>query len=149
MSDNSFMFGVLPSEFSSPETLSKDFKDFEATVSQLVTAYQYGVIEPAATAAALSEMIVIDHNGMQWTLGATTMRWYRRIPGGDWRNATPSTNDSGESVKETVRAAKAVATQAIADAQASTAGAESAAAAAVEPTVDTTPGSGEDVNKFF
>mgnify|MGYP006158192475 FL=1 len=149
MSDNSFMFGVLPSEFSAPATLSEDFKDFEATVSQLVTAYQYGVIEPAAAAAALSEMIVIDHNGMQWTLGATTMRWYRRIPGGDWRNATPSANDSGESVKETVRAAKAVATQAISDAQASTAGAESAAAAAVESTVDTTPGSGEDVNKFF
>lgn len=117
MSDESLLFGVLPSEFAGPEALSEDLKDFEVTVSQVVGAYQNGTVSPEVCADALSRMVISDHNGMEWTIGATTLRWYRRIPGGDWRSATPSYSESGDEIHASVQRAKDVARQAIASGQ--------------------------------
>ena len=150
MSDESLLFGVLPSEFAGPEELSEDLKDFEVTVSQIVSAYQSGIVSADACAGALSRMVISDHNGMEWTIGATTLRWYRRIPGGDWRSATPTSSESGDELHTSVQRAKDVARETIAHAQAPSAVTTvSEPEGDVSPVLDSEVKAEQDQNNFF
>lgn len=89
-------FGVLRSEFDTPDALPDAFSQAKEAFDELLSAYRNGRIGPEQAGVALSRMILTDRNGLQWTAGATTGRWYRRLPGGAWSSALPPASDDEE-----------------------------------------------------
>jgi hypothetical protein len=61
---------------------------------QILRVYRLGKLPPETVMQALSLMRLHDASGAEWSLGATTRRWYRKLPGGAWRvTVPPSTAD--------------------------------------------------------
>lgn len=97
-------FGTLRSEFDTPDELPEPFKVAFDAFDRLVNDYRAGNVSADIAAGALSRMILVDHNGMEWTVGATTLRWHRRLPGGAWRSAIPPQHMESEQMSEEARA---------------------------------------------
>jgi hypothetical protein len=90
-------FGALPSEFDTPERVAASFSTVLSAVSDLVYAYQTGKVTSEAAGRVLSDVLITDDSNIEWTVGASTLRWYRRLPGGAWRVASPPEQDQGQS----------------------------------------------------
>lgn len=75
--------------------MAAEFSLLIARVQQLLNRYHAGEIGALALAEALSNEKVIDTAGAEWTLGATSGAWYRRMPTMDWAQVPPP----GPSVK--------------------------------------------------
>lgn len=81
--------GVLRSEFDQNRSVAQPFVDVADVVGELVGAYSRSLLEQDVTYRALALLRLVDESGSEWTLGATTRRWYRRRPAAVWRVAAP------------------------------------------------------------
>lgn len=90
--------GTLRSEFDEPAALPAVFARLLDDVEAVLAEHRNGTLDEHATAAQLSELTLTDADGAQWTLGATTRRWYRRTRGGSWLPTPPPAASGGEVV---------------------------------------------------
>lgn len=67
------------------------FTETSAKVSELVATYQAGRLSSRRLAEQLADLITVDDYGAEWTVGAVTGRWYRRVSNGPWEAAEPPT----------------------------------------------------------
>lgn len=81
--------GTLRSELDEDTPLEGAFAELYARFGALRDAYQTGRLESRMFGRALRDLRVIDPEGFQWTIGATTGRWYRRsqADNGKWMAA--------------------------------------------------------------
>jgi hypothetical protein len=80
--------GTLRSELDEPEVLPAVMASIFAEYIELRQRYDEGITSEAEFSQELKGLIFIDKAGDEWTLGASSTRWYRRRPGGHWV-ATP------------------------------------------------------------
>lgn len=79
--------------------MAAEFSLLVARVNQLLNRYHAGEIGGLQLAEALAEERVVDIAGGEWTLGATSGAWYRRMPSMDWAQVPPP----GPNVKARVK----------------------------------------------
>lgn len=91
MESSPAFFGSLRSEFDVPDEIPEEYAAIREAVTTVVAFYQEGHISPDVCASAIAPLMLTDEDGIQWAVGPTTTRWYRRLPGGQWRLATPTT----------------------------------------------------------
>jgi hypothetical protein len=72
--------GTLRSELDDDSSLDGAFAEVHARFVTFREAYLAGRIDARAFGRELSNLRVLDEDGIQWTLGATTNRWYSRSP---------------------------------------------------------------------
>lgn len=70
--------GTLRSEFDEPEALPRGFNQLQENVAALLEAYEDGRLTKRELAERLARQRAVDHDGGEWTVGATTRSWYRR-----------------------------------------------------------------------
>lgn len=94
--------GTLRSELDEDTPLEGAFAELYARFGALRDAYQTGRLEPRVFGRALRDLRVIDPEGYQWTIGASTGRWYRRLQSdaGKWM-AAPAPVGTGMLVDHT------------------------------------------------
>jgi hypothetical protein len=80
--------GTLRSELDEPEVLPAVMEAIFEEYLELRHGYDEGTTSEAEFSLQLKSLIFIDRAGDEWTLGASSTRWYRRRPGGHWI-ATP------------------------------------------------------------
>jgi hypothetical protein len=94
--------GTLRSELDEDTPLEGAFAELYARFTALRDAFVAGKLEPRSFGRALRDLRVIDGEGFQWTIGATTGRWYRRSVGETNRwMAAPAPLGSGTLVDHT------------------------------------------------
>jgi hypothetical protein len=81
--------GTLRSELDEPSVLEPALQAIADTFKELHQKYDDGEMSEQEFGKALSEMIYVDSDGAQWTMGASTTRWYRRRVGGRWSPTPP------------------------------------------------------------
>lgn len=81
--------GTLRSELDEDVPLEGAFAELYARFGALRDSYDSGRLDARSFGLALRDLRVIDTEGYQWTIGATTGRWYRRNQqdGGQWASA--------------------------------------------------------------
>jgi hypothetical protein len=81
--------GTLRSELDEDATLEGAFAELYARFVTLRDSYDNGRLDAHSFGMALRDLRVIDTDGYQWTIGATTGKWYRRNQqeGGRWTSA--------------------------------------------------------------
>lgn len=94
--------GTLRSELDEDVPLEGAFAELYARFISLRDAYDTGRLDTRTYGRALRDLRVIDPEGFQWTIGATTGRWYRRNyqEGGQWSSA-PAPAGTGTLVDHT------------------------------------------------
>jgi len=94
--------GTLRSELDEDIPLEGAFAELYARFTSLKDAYDMGRLDTRTYGRALRDLRVIDPEGFQWTIGATTGRWYRRNyqEGGQWA-ASPAPIGTGTLVDHT------------------------------------------------
>lgn len=70
--------GTLRSELDEDVTLEGAFAELYARFGALRDSYDSGRLDARSFGLALRDLRVIDTDGYQWTIGATTGKWYRR-----------------------------------------------------------------------
>ena len=97
--DGDAFFGTLRSEFDEEETLPRVLNELREAYTDIRTRYDIGEISKTDLAEALSGLRCRSALGVEWTMGASTGSWYRRISGTSWLAALPPTLvvGSGES----------------------------------------------------
>jgi len=102
--------GTLRSELDSATRPAEEFLALEAAVRKILGYYRRGRITADVTASALSRMVIRTGTGTDWTVGATSGRWYRRPSGGAWVPATPpGPGRTDDSIEASARAALTIA----------------------------------------
>ena len=98
MIQNAF-FGTLESDLEDTVVLDGAFAELSARFDQLRDAYAVDRIDQTTFGRYLMDLRVVDDNGVLWTIGATTGKWYRRTPqdGRKW-NAAPTPTEGGGQV---------------------------------------------------
>lgn len=82
--------GTLRSEFDTAEELAEGWSALATAAEAVKLAYLRRDLTPEQTAEALAQLRLLDTNGSEWTVGATTGEWYRKNPGGtQWMKAPP------------------------------------------------------------
>lgn len=56
---------------------------------QVISLWMRAKLDRDKAHQALAALVVVEADGTAWSLGATTRRWFRRVPGGEWRLARP------------------------------------------------------------
>lgn len=84
------------------QPMAAEFSLLVARVNQLLGRYHAGEIGGLQLAEALAEEKVVDVAGGEWTLGATTGAWYRRMPTMDWAQVPPPGPNVKPRIKLTV-----------------------------------------------
>lgn len=81
--------GTLRSELDEDVSLDGAFAELYARFGALRNSYDTGKLDARSLGLALRDLRVIDTDGYQWTIGATTGKWYRRNQqdGGEWTSA--------------------------------------------------------------
>lgn len=81
--------GTLRSELDEDVPLEGAFAELYARFVSLRDAYTSGRLDTKMFGKSLRDLRVVDPEGYQWTIGATTGRWYRRNhrEGGQWASA--------------------------------------------------------------
>lgn len=94
--------GTLRSELDEDVPLEGAFAELYARFISLRDSYDTGRIDSRTYGRALRDLRVIDPEGFQWTIGATTGRWYRRNyqDGGQW-SASPAPTGTGTLIDHT------------------------------------------------
>lgn len=89
--------GTLRSEFDEPEIVPEGFVRLAEDASMAVEAYKAGRITKKDLAERLSKLRATDVSGGEWTVGATSLRWFRRQGGaGMWVPVPPPSQAIGE-----------------------------------------------------
>lgn len=81
------MLGTLRSELDDAPELTMPFQALEAGVQSVRLSFLEGKISAEHAANVLRELKLTDHEGNEWTIGATSTRWFRRVPGTQWQLA--------------------------------------------------------------
>lgn len=76
--------GSLRSEFDEEVPLHPAFSTLLAASGAVRGAYLNGRLGGEDAAAAFAELRLVGSDGAEWTIGATSGRWYRRVTGGSW-----------------------------------------------------------------
>jgi hypothetical protein len=94
--------GTLRSELDEDTPLEGAFAELYARFVSLRDAYDTGRVDTRSYGRALRDLRVIDPEGFQWTIGATTGRWYRRNyqEGGQW-SSSPAPSGTGTLIDHT------------------------------------------------
>lgn len=81
--------GTLRSELDEDVVIEGAFAELYARFGALRDSYDNGRLDARSFGLALRDLRVIDTDGYQWTIGATTGKWYRRNQqeGGQWASA--------------------------------------------------------------
>lgn len=116
-SDTPAFFGSLRSEFDTVDELPAPYAVLRSAVVTAVGAYQNGAVSADRCAAALSSMVITDTDGIDWTVGASSQRWYRRLPGGQWRLASPASSPLPDEADTVAQQARKTANDMVAEAQ--------------------------------
>jgi hypothetical protein len=66
------------------EQLPSRFAELYADVVTAVDRFRRGDDSPEQAAARLAQLRCLDESGVEWTVGASTLSWYARRPGGEW-----------------------------------------------------------------
>lgn len=69
--------------------LHPDFQQLQRSIDDLLGAFVRGELDSRDVAQRLADARVVDDQGLEWTMGATTRAWYCRVPGGTWAEALP------------------------------------------------------------
>lgn len=84
-----FLGARLADPLHNPVDLPPEFARVASMTQQVLEAYRAGEINDATAAAALAKLVVVDADGDEWTIGASSKGWYRRSEGLPWASATP------------------------------------------------------------
>lgn len=82
--------GALASEVNEPDELAPAFVTLADVTERLVAAVRAGSVDEAEAAGHLRSLRLTDSAGAVWTVGATSLRWYRKSERG-WKLAVPPT----------------------------------------------------------
>ncbi len=82
-------FGTLRSEFDEPPMLPEELDALFARFLNLRHRYYNYELSGEEFGTELSRLVYTDASGAQWTVGASSSRWYRRRPGGVWMLTPP------------------------------------------------------------
>ena len=77
--------GSLRSELDDTPELDPSFQSLEICFQAARLAYMEGRLSAPDVASLLQELRLTGSDGAEWTLGATSTRWYRRTTGGRWQ----------------------------------------------------------------
>jgi hypothetical protein len=100
--------GGLSSEIDEPDHLAEPFETIALVTERVVTAYRRRCLTPHEAGERLAVLRLRTDDDVEWTLGATSQRWYRRVPGGDFKLAVPTGLDDA-----TLRATASAAVKAV------------------------------------
>lgn len=81
--------GTLRSEVDEPDELTDSFAHLQLVTEGVLSAYRRGTLDQAEAAVRLRLLRLRGAGGEEWTLGSTSLRWYRRYPGGLWKVTPP------------------------------------------------------------
>lgn len=81
--------GALASEVNEPDDLGEAFAAIADLTERVVLAVRNGALPEEDGARALRALRLTDASGMQWAVGATSQRWYRKAPERGWKLAVP------------------------------------------------------------
>jgi hypothetical protein len=81
--------GAFASEVNEPDVLAASFADLADVTELVVAAVRNGVLSEREGAEHLRALRLTDANGTLWTVGATSLRWYRKATGRSWKLAVP------------------------------------------------------------
>lgn len=97
--DMDVFFGTLRSEFDEDDVLPRVLTQVRDTYLGLRASFDAGEITKTELAEQLSGLRGRSPMGVEWTIGASSGSWYRRISGTSWLAAAPPTigPGSGES----------------------------------------------------
>lgn len=108
--------GVLRSELDEPTRLPLAFEMLIEETNRARHAFERGECTKIQLAEIFQQLRVIGPDGTEWTLGATSGRWYRRPVGGTWVPALPPEDDAdGNSYVDQSRSEKTKATTDVGD----------------------------------
>jgi hypothetical protein len=80
----SVFLGSLRSEFDEEVHLHPSFSSLLAAASAVRAAYLTNRLGAEDAAGAFAELRLAGNDEVEWTVGAASGRWYRRLSGGDW-----------------------------------------------------------------
>jgi len=72
--------GILESEVESSTNLSGAFAELYARFSSTHTRFMSGALPIKDFGDSLQDLMVLTEDGVLWTIGATTTRWYKKDP---------------------------------------------------------------------
>jgi hypothetical protein len=87
--------GTLRSEVDDPDELAQPFQLVAMVTEGVLSAYRRRDLTAEEAAQRLAVLRLRTAAGIEWTLGATSLRWYRRLPGGRWVIAVPPREPDG------------------------------------------------------
>lgn len=96
--------GALASEVNEPDELAPAFAGVARAVERIVAAIRAGTVSSEEGAQHLAQLRVTDGSGAVWTVGATSMRWYRKLPGRSWKLAPPPATADEQAVASSAAA---------------------------------------------
>lgn len=86
----SLFLGTLRSEFDTEEELAPAWTALMGVAEEVRMAYSKGEITGHEAAVALSSLRLKDRTGSEWTVGASSGEWYRRLSGAmGWVRSAP------------------------------------------------------------
>lgn len=115
-----YVVGILRSELDEPKNLPAPFLDLITQISQARHGYDTGSLTKNQYATVLRGLRIVGPDGTEWTMGATSGRWYCRPVGGAWVPSTPpselslATDDLSPSMQSGI-SSSSIAQQGIAD----------------------------------
>jgi len=81
--------GSLRSEVDEPDQVPEPFAELSIVHDSIMNAYRRGTLTGAQVGQRIKLLRLRTADGVEWTLGASSKRWYRRLPGGTWKIAIP------------------------------------------------------------
>ena len=88
-STGEYVVGILRSELDEPKNLPGPFLDLITQIGQARHGYDTGSFTKSQYATLLRGLRIVGPDGTEWTMGATSGRWYCRPVGGAWVPSTP------------------------------------------------------------
>lgn len=88
-STGEYVVGILRSELDEPKNLPGPFLDLITQIGQARHGYDTGSFTKSQYATVLRGLRIVGPDGTEWTMGATSGRWYCRPVGGAWVPSTP------------------------------------------------------------
>lgn len=81
--------GALASEVNEPDELDPTFSTLADVTERIVAAVRTGAMAEAVAAEHLQALRLTGQDEVTWTIGATSLRWYRKTPDRNWKLAVP------------------------------------------------------------
>lgn len=76
--DEPVFLGTLRSEFDTDDEIDERWEALVSVATGVLGVFARGELSEEETARALAQLRMMDSDGVEWTVGATTGHWYRR-----------------------------------------------------------------------